>query len=272
MTIINDMKQDTAKAGHEVITTGFGSLDALIGGWHRGELVLIGGHPAMGKTAFITSSLINLSVVNDIPAAVFSLDEKLQRTTERIRHSLCEGMGAFESQCSDMLSLSPIVFDYGCKSIKRVRRQCSLFKEAYGIRLVYIDSLKRLYSDERRFESREKEVMHIVNELKAMATDLDLTVICSYQIDRDAEILRPNIEHFGHIPLACVDTLIAIYFPEDYWIDLRNITELLVLKSKYAEEGCVQLKFKYRVELFYEHVREETNEYVVYKKLNNRDL
>lgn len=123
MEIVNDIKQDTVKAIREVISTGFYWLDALIGGWHNGELVLIGGRPAMGKTSFITSSLITLSVVNNIPAAVFSLDLNLPQIMERIRRGLCKGMGESEHLGDDMLSLAPIILNYGCESIERVRKQ-----------------------------------------------------------------------------------------------------------------------------------------------------
>lgn len=280
MTIINDMKQDTAKAGHEVITTGFDSLDALIGGWHKGELVLIGGRPAMGKTSFIMSSLINLSVVNKMPAAVFSLELCSSQIMNCIRCGLCEGMGKEEYLWDGMISQAPIIIhDCACESIERVRRHSKVLKEAYGIRLIYIDYLQLLHCDERKFKSRKKEVAHIVNELKAMATELDITVIFSYQLTRSTEVMRPNMEHFGALSLVCADTVIALHRPEYYRIyedekgtDLRGFAELLVLKSKYGKEGYGRLKFNVSAHLLYEHAREETKEYAVFRKIENRNL
>src|SRR5690606_36928303 len=35
------------------ITTGLPELDEILGGWHNSDLTLIGGRPAMGKTAFL---------------------------------------------------------------------------------------------------------------------------------------------------------------------------------------------------------------------------
>lgn len=293
MIIVNDMKQEATKAGKEVITTGFGCLDALIGGWHNGELVLIGGRPAMGKTSFITSSLINLSVVNKMPAAVFSLEQYSSQIMNCIRCGLCEGMGKEEYLWDGMISQAPIIIhDCARESIERVRRHSKVLKEAYGIRLIYIDYLQLLDCDEKKFESIEKEVVHIVNELKAMATELDITVICccqltrsteewspNSQLTRSTEKLRPNIEHFGFLSLACADTVIAIHRPDYYRIyedergnDLRGIAELLVLKSKYGKGGYGRLKFNTSAHLLYEHVREETKEYAVFRKIENRNL
>lgn len=281
MTIVNDIKQDTAKTGHEVISTGFSHLDALIGGWHKGELVLIGGRPAMGKTTFITSSLINLSIVNNIPTAMFSLEMNSQQVTERIRRGLCDGMGESVCEAEVMLSLSPIILNDECSdsnSIERVRRLSRSFKETYGIRFVYIDYLQLLHSEGRGFVSQEKEVGYIVNELRAMATELDITVICCYQTKRSTEEgVCPNIEHFRYIPLARVDTVIAIHRPEYYKLiedargnDLRGFAEFLVLKSKYGKEGNTWLKFSSG--LFYEHTRKETKEYAVFRKIENRNI
>lgn len=150
MIIVNDMKQEATKAGKEVITTGFGCLDALIGGWHNGELVLIGGRPAMGKTSFITSSLINLSVVNKMPAAVFSLEQCSSQIMNCIRCGLCEGMGKEEYLWDGMISQAPIIIhDCARESIERVRRHSKVLKEAYGIRLIYIDYLQLLDCDEK---------------------------------------------------------------------------------------------------------------------------
>lgn len=193
MIIVNDMKQEATKAGKEVITTGFGCLDALIGGWHNGELVLIGGRPAMGKTSFITSSLINLSVVNKMPAAVFSLEQCSSQIMNCIRCGLCEGMGEDEYNGINLQSqASMIILDRANESIERVRRHSKVLKEAYGIRLIYIDWLQLLHCDGRKFESIEKEVVHIVNELKAMATELDITVICCCQLTRSTEVWSPD--------------------------------------------------------------------------------
>lgn len=280
MIIVNDMKQETTKAGHEVITTGFGCLDALIGGWHNGELVLIGGRTAMGKTLFITSSLINLSIINKISVAIFSLECDLSQIIDRIRCGLCEGMGEEEYNGNYLLSQAPMILvNCACESIERVRRQSKVLKEAYGIRLIYIDYLQLLDWDERKFESREKEEAHIVNELKAIATELDITVICCYQFDLTtaAYVPRPNMENFRALSLVCADTVIALHRPEYYRIykdekgtDLRGIAELLVLKSKYGEEGCARLKISSA--LFYEHVREKAKEYAVFRKIENRNL
>lgn len=39
------------------INTGFDELNNLIGGWQNGQLIVIGGRPAMGKTELILSMI-----------------------------------------------------------------------------------------------------------------------------------------------------------------------------------------------------------------------
>lgn len=45
---------------NETIYTGFPDLDKLTGGFKKGELILIAGRPAMGKTSFALSIMENI--------------------------------------------------------------------------------------------------------------------------------------------------------------------------------------------------------------------
>src|SRR5690606_37302361 len=41
------------------VTTGYGTIDRKLGGWHRGDLVFIGARPSVGKTALMVNLALN---------------------------------------------------------------------------------------------------------------------------------------------------------------------------------------------------------------------
>ena len=56
--------------GENVIQSGFTVLDKITYGWKNGELIVIGGRPAMGKTAFGLSLVRNIAIIDRIPTVV----------------------------------------------------------------------------------------------------------------------------------------------------------------------------------------------------------
>lgn len=56
------------------IKSGFFELDKMTQGWRNGDLITIGGRPAVGKTAFGISLLRNVAIINRMPTAFFSLE------------------------------------------------------------------------------------------------------------------------------------------------------------------------------------------------------
>ena len=57
----------------ETIYTGFTELDKLTGGFKRGELILIAGRPAIGKTSFALNIAKNVALRDKKSVAIFSL-------------------------------------------------------------------------------------------------------------------------------------------------------------------------------------------------------
>jgi len=70
------------------ITTGFDCLDQLIDGFHRGELIVIGGRPSIGKTAlainlafYAATSEQSHAIAIPIAIALFSNEYQPQRNS-----------------------------------------------------------------------------------------------------------------------------------------------------------------------------------------------
>jgi replicative DNA helicase len=65
----------------EKILTGYGALDRTIGGLKQGELVIIGGRPAMGKTQLAINFAKNIS--ETLPVLFFTLEMSEYQITKR---------------------------------------------------------------------------------------------------------------------------------------------------------------------------------------------
>lgn len=64
------------KDGIGGIASGFSSIDEITQGWQNGNLIVIGARPAMGKTSFLLSMMLNMVLDQSmpIPVALFSLE------------------------------------------------------------------------------------------------------------------------------------------------------------------------------------------------------
>jgi len=72
------------------LESGFTDLDNVTLGWKNGELILISGRPSMGKTAFMLSMIINMSVKSNIPVAIFSLEDTATQLVNKLIANYCE--------------------------------------------------------------------------------------------------------------------------------------------------------------------------------------
>ena len=61
-----------SKSGYLGIPTGFGFLDNKLSGLQGSQLIIIAARPAMGKTSFAVDIVRHISLIKNIPAAVFS--------------------------------------------------------------------------------------------------------------------------------------------------------------------------------------------------------
>lgn len=78
----NTFKQITESKTERLIT-GFNDLDTVLSGVEKGNLIVIGGRPSMGKTAFMTSILYNF-LKQDKKCLVFSLEMGISQYLKRL--------------------------------------------------------------------------------------------------------------------------------------------------------------------------------------------
>jgi replicative DNA helicase len=266
-----DMKKNH-KDGLTGVASGFTDLDRLTSGWQKSELTILAARPAMGKTAFVVSSLRNAAVEFDTPVAIFSLEmssvqlvnrlisAEAEIDSEKIRKgTLSQDEWDHLHQRIQRLTRAPIyIDDTPALSILELRAKCRRLKAQHNIQMIVIDYLQLMTGDTggKGAGNREQEIAMISRSLKNLAKELDVPVIALSQLSRAVETRggekRPmlsDLRESGSIEQDA-DMVIFLYRPEYYGIledesgnSVAGTGEVIVAKNRSGSLDTIRLKF-----------------------------
>lgn len=245
------------------ITTGFIDLDRMTTGFQKSDLLILAARPSMGKTALGLMFALNAALKDKEPTAIFSLEMSKDQLVKRM---LCsEAMvdqqklrsGQLEpedwqrlTEVAGYLAEAPIyIDDTPSISISEMRAKCRRLQAEKGLGLVVIDYLQ-LMQGNRRSESRQQEIAEISRSLKALAKELNVSVVALSQLSRaveqrqDKRPIMSDLRESGSIEQDA-DVIMFIY-REDYYnpeTENQNIAELIIAKQRNGPVGTVKLAF-----------------------------
>ena len=262
--------------GERSIQSGFTELDKITFGWKKGELIVIGGRPAMGKTALAISLVRNIAILNRTPIAYFSLEMSTVQFMNRflsnvsnveINHaeSYTKKEQALLDNAEKIIEDAPIFLDdTPALSIQELRTKVSHLIREHQVKLIIIDYLQLMNASGMIYSNREEEVSVITRSLKALAMELDIPIIALSQLNR-----RENCEGIdGKRPQLSdlresrtieqdADMICFIHRPEYYRIfqdekgnDLHGMAEIIVAKNRNGKMGDTLLKFSSQIARF----------------------
>lgn len=262
MQTYEHMVENSQKKGYLTgDATGFEALDRKTGGLHGGELILIAGRPAMGKSAFAVNIAENLAIHGGKTVAIFNLEMPKEQLVKRIlcSQALIDGSKMLSGELSgddwqsvgrilDKIDSSPLwIDDSASVTVSEIRAKCRRIKQMHGLSLIVIDYLQLMQSGSR-VESRQQEVAEISRSLKILAKELDVPVIALSQLSRAVETRkdrRPmlsDIRESGSIEQDC-DIVMFLYRDEYYNPDTedKNIAECIIAKHRSGEPDTIKL-------------------------------
>lgn len=251
--------------------TGFGGYDAITGGLHGGDLIVVAARPGMGKTSFITGVAVNVAKRNEV-AAIFSLEMPAQQLAARM---LCTeaGLSLVRTRAGrldqreiqkathsigDLARLGLYVDDaakgrpYVSDIVSRSRRLAAkLARENKKLGLIVVDYIQIVKLRDLLVKQRhELAVGEVSTELKALAKELDTTVIGVAQLNRGVE-QRPDkrpgmadLRDSGQIEQDA--DVIAMLYRDEYYnpgTAEPGVAELIVEKNRNGPTGTVKLRF-----------------------------
>ena len=269
-------------SSHRTITglpTGFADLDALIGGLHPSDFIILAARPSMGKTALALNIAQNVALrgakEGQAPkrVAYFSLEMSGEQLAQRMicaeadadirllrsgetdndtpinENSLLDRLW----EASARLAEADIQIDATPGlSVMDVRSRARQLKAAVGLDLIVIDYLQLMQGRRHGADNRQYEVTEISRGLKALARELDVPVLALSQLSRSVELRQskqPMLSDLRESGSLEQDADIVMFlYREDYYKGAdatpSHITDLIVSKHRNGPTGKVTLFFK----------------------------
>ena len=271
------------------LSTGFHDLDEITSGLQPGEMVIVAARPSMGKTALALNLAEQIAFGGHrftpgakdpkAPIAFFSLEMSMQSVTQRLlsSHSRVDShlirtnrLGKqhyhdLQRSCG-ILAEAPIhVVDTPGLTIMQMRAKARRLVKQQKIQCIIIDYLQLMSAPQSAREGRQQEVSMISRQIKALARDLRLPIVCLAQLNRGAEQReghRPRMADLRESGSIEQDAdVVALLHREEYYHqgnsdwerenpDKIGIAELIIAKQRNGPTGTVELSWDSTVTRF----------------------
>ncbi len=244
-------------AGLSGLSSGYRDLDELLGGLHRGDLVVVAARTAQGKTTLLCNMALRQAQAGT-RVGFFSAEMSKQQITQKCLAALSgvstsrmrtSNLDSYElvllGKAADGLNVLPLwIDDTSALHVGDLRARARRMVSADGVQVVMVDYLQRLRSRDssRRYESRQQEVSEIVQGLKTAARDLCVPFVAACQLSREIDKRddhRPRLSDLrdsGAIEQEA-DVVVFLYHNGDG-------TTVIVAKQRMGGEGEVPLRWK----------------------------
>jgi replicative DNA helicase len=242
----------------ETLACGFPSLDKMLGGgFRRGDLVVLGGDVASGKSAlalafalrgaqlqsrvaFLTAEMTVERVLERIIAieARVRIDDLRQGSLDDVARA---NVGAVALRLRDHLPLIERLPAGGGAA-----KVASALDALPELDFVVVDSLGAVA---RGDHATDEETASAVRELKTLALDRDMTILTTAPLPHLATRpdRRPTLDDFGSLGSVKhhADIVLGLFRQDMYEPsrDIEGATELLVRKNRNGPTGYVDLYF-----------------------------
>lgn len=241
------------------IKTGLPRLDAKIGGFGKGDLIVIAGRPSMGKTALA----LNIVAANlTRPGGMMSGEQPRNQLIGRMA-SILTGINGNHMRLGKMddadwalvttalvqLRDMPLyVNDKPSPDNDLITRQARKWKHYHDIQYLVSDYLQRF---EGPGKERHSQVEAITRSHKQIARELDIPVILLSQIGRGVESrpdkrpMMSDLRDSGAIEQEA-DTILTLYRDEVYYgvtPGREGEVEIAALKNRHGPLGVIGCRF-----------------------------
>jgi replicative DNA helicase len=182
------------------VPTGFKELDELTNGFHPGQLIIVAGRPAMGKSTVGLDILRAASIKHGQTGAMFSLEMGRSEITMRLLSAEArillshlrtgqmtdDDWNRLARKMGEIAEAPLFIDDSPNLSMMEIRAKTRRLKQRHDLKVVVVDYLQ-LMSSPRRVENRQQEVAEISRSLKLLAKELEVPVIAISQLNRGPE-------------------------------------------------------------------------------------
>ena len=258
------------------LNTGFDDIDKSLGGFEKGQLIILAARPSMGKTTlalniaknelqnekekrsvlFVSQEMTKILILDRYVSSSIGINNfRLKNTvlSEREKNKVirfCESIKGYNFD----------IFE-GRRTISEIKARAELDLAKFSrLDLIIIDHIQLIKSESRgRYSSRVHEVGEIAHSLKELAVRLNVPVLALSQLSRASETRenkRPELSDLresGDLEQDA-DVVLGLYRDSYYKHSLPecgyDIAELGILKARDAECKNIHLRFYPQFQLF----------------------
>lgn len=217
--------------------TGFKKVDEILKGMSAGNLVILAARPKVGKTSFALEIAENVARTGKT-VAFYSLEMESSEIYERllarsakipmntlINRNFEKDLTKIADTVDGVYKLSLLINDSSSISVQDIRLECRMIKDLGLIVIDYLQLMKSI----GKSENRNQEVGRISRELKVLAGDLGVPILCLSQLNRTSdESQRPmpsELRDSGELEQNANKLILM-------WCLEKRLDENFVVKSK----------------------------------------
>lgn len=256
-------KQIDSKGSMTGVPSGIASLDKLTNGFQKSDFIIVGARPSIGKTALATSIAANMAIRKNIPVGFFTLEmpaealiERILAGESRVNFQKLRGGGVLlPAELKKIVDAASRVYeapfytdDTPNISLYELKAQARRMKRKYNIQVLFIDYIGIMRSDEKGNIPRHEKVAEISRQLKALARELEIPVICLSQVGRQTEGKAPTLADIRETGSIEQDADLVMFLHRDrIGIESEDSkiieTDLDLAKHRNGPTGTVKLGF-----------------------------
>jgi replicative DNA helicase len=247
------------------VPTGIRDLDALTGGLHPGQLVVIAARPAMGKSTLAFDFVRSASIAHDLPSAVFTLEAGRREVGMRILsaearvalHHMRSGTMTDDdwvrlARRMPDVSAAPIYIQDGSYSnLHDLRAHCRYLHATKNVQLIIVDAVHLLTYGTRPLSSRYEEISEIARCLKLLAKELQIPIVAISTLNRspeqrtDRKPMINDLRDSGALE-DNADLIILLHREDAYEKDSPRAGEadLIVAKHRHGPTAVITVAFQ----------------------------
>lgn len=244
------------------VQTHFSGLDGYLVGMNKGDLIIVGARPAMGKTSFVLNIAENAAYKGKKTVCVFSLEMSAEEIVKRMLSTeACVPSTKLRSgkldpqdwdklgQAASKLAECNIYIDGTTESsVSRIKAKLNRIKNFKSNGLVIIDYLQLMQDPAEKKNGRTAEVSAISRSLKLMAKELEVPVICCSQLNRELEKTKEKVPTMADLRESGsieqdADAVLLLYRPDyyDQNQDQQNRAQVIVAKNRHGGTGTIEM-------------------------------
>ena len=249
------------------LKTGFRDLDKKTAGFQKGDLIIIGARPAMGKTTFAQNLAYNIATMNRKGVLFFSMEMAANEIVDRMISDVSgvdnwkmrtgnlsdEEFGKIGDALAEMDEVPVYIDDTSSMTILELRNKARRAVHDHDIGIIVVDYLQLIAGSDRYAGNRVQEVTEISRGLKILARELEIPVVALAQLSRsvtgrdDPRPVLSDLRESGSIEQDA-DLVMFLHRPDYYRQNDDNyeethITELIVAKHRHGAVGKIELYF-----------------------------